>query len=361
VRYRIVIGAVVVALTTLAHAPAAAAQATLTITPECRFQTLTAVLVTITALAPNEQFTGSIAFEPVFTYGPFGLMADENGNFSVGVGAPEGAIERVVVSTSLGLRAELVAPCQAPPPPGPDLVPPILDLPQTIRVLPDGPDGTIVSYRARAFDDKDPAPRVECSPAAGSRFPIGTTTVTCTATDASGNSATKTFDVVVLGLPDDSRDWVLAQGSAGVDFVLSIQAGPQGESPEGVLFLGGSEYRPTCLRVEGNRATVGFAAQSPSSIPFIVASFLDGGETTGADRLLDFALPTSAVTSCPAPPAGAGQDIPVDDVRIHDAHPQPTTMDDCKDGGWSNFAGFKNEGDCVSFVATGGKNPPAGT
>ena len=37
----------------------------------------------------------------------------------------------------------------------------------------------------------------------------------------------------------------------------------------------------------------------------------------------------------------------------------PTTKDQCKDTGWQNFSVFKNQGDCVSFVATGGKNPPA--
>jgi hypothetical protein len=31
---------------------------------------------------------------------------------------------------------------------------------------------------------------------------------------------------------------------------------------------------------------------------------------------------------------------------------------DCKNGSWRNFGVFKNQGDCVSFVATGGKNPP---
>jgi hypothetical protein len=34
-------------------------------------------------------------------------------------------------------------------------------------------------------------------------------------------------------------------------------------------------------------------------------------------------------------------------------------QEQCKNGDWRNFPGFKNEGDCVSFVATGGKNPPA--
>ena len=40
----------------------------------------------------------------------------------------------------------------------------------------------------------------------------------------------------------------------------------------------------------------------------------------------------------------------------------PKSKDDCKNGGWKNFTNpaFKNQGDCVSFVATGGKNPPNG-
>jgi len=38
---------------------------------------------------------------------------------------------------------------------------------------------------------------VSCSPASGSTFPVGTTTVTCTVTDAHGNTQTSTFDVIV--------------------------------------------------------------------------------------------------------------------------------------------------------------------
>ena len=34
----------------------------------------------------------------------------------------------------------------------------------------------------------------------------------------------------------------------------------------------------------------------------------------------------------------------------------PTTVQQCKNGGWQTFGAFKNQGDCVSFVATKGKN-----
>jgi hypothetical protein len=40
----------------------------------------------------------------------------------------------------------------------------------------------------------------------------------------------------------------------------------------------------------------------------------------------------------------------------------PTSADQCKKNGWKSFTGlaFKNQGDCVSYVATHGKNPPSG-
>ncbi len=39
----------------------------------------------------------------------------------------------------------------------------------------------------------------------------------------------------------------------------------------------------------------------------------------------------------------------------------PTSKAECKKGGWKSFStlGFKNQGDCVSYVATVGKNLPA--
>jgi hypothetical protein len=36
----------------------------------------------------------------------------------------------------------------------------------------------------------------------------------------------------------------------------------------------------------------------------------------------------------------------------------PTDKNQCKNGGWQTFGIFKNQGDCVSFITTGGTNPP---
>jgi hypothetical protein len=41
--------------------------------------------------------------------------------------------------------------------------------------------------------------------------------------------------------------------------------------------------------------------------------------------------------------------------------PMPTSASQCKNGGWAAWSDFRNQGDCVSFVTTGGANVPAGT
>ena len=58
-----------------------------------------------------------------------------------------------------------------------------------------------MNYDASANDPEDGPVATTCAPASGTTFAIGTTTVTCTATDAHGNGAAGTFDVTVAPLP----------------------------------------------------------------------------------------------------------------------------------------------------------------
>ncbi len=57
--------------------------------------------------------------------------------------------------------------------------------------------GAVVNYTAPTASDNCPGVGVVCTPAAGSFFPVGTTSVSCTATDATGNTATCGFTVTV--------------------------------------------------------------------------------------------------------------------------------------------------------------------
>ena len=80
-----------------------------------------------------------------------------------------------------------------------DTEPPVISCSTTITLFaPPGESGTTVTYPDPVITDNCPGSTFSCSPASGSFFPIGTTTVTCTATDESGNTSSCSFDVVVL-------------------------------------------------------------------------------------------------------------------------------------------------------------------
>ena len=63
------------------------------------------------------------------------------------------------------------------------------------------PTGANVSFTVTAIDACDPSPTVVSSPASGSFFLAGTNTVTCYAYDASGNTNTCSFLVMVDRAP----------------------------------------------------------------------------------------------------------------------------------------------------------------
>ncbi len=57
--------------------------------------------------------------------------------------------------------------------------------------------GAAVTFAPKVVDASDPNPVLTCAPASGTKFPIGTTNVTCTAKDKVGLSASVTFTVTV--------------------------------------------------------------------------------------------------------------------------------------------------------------------
>lgn len=66
-------------------------------------------------------------------------------------------------------------------------------------------DGARIEYTATATDPQDGALPVTCTPPSGSLFPVGTTTVTCSATDSAGNTGADTarFEVMEPVVPPD--------------------------------------------------------------------------------------------------------------------------------------------------------------
>jgi hypothetical protein len=179
----------------------------------------------------------------------------------------------------------------------------------------------------------------------------------------------------VAGAQAPSQDSAVGTGatiSTFGSFAFDARSDPSGGSPSGtaswelsVLHFEGSV---SCLGVSGNRAVIGIeidkAASSLNFADWFLTTVDGGPEGSGLDTF-------DAVPTFSAGLGRRGSDrllpgaclvIPVPvirgDIVVRDAPPVPTSKEQCKTGGWRNFPGFRSQGDCVSFLATGGRNPP---
>jgi hypothetical protein len=110
---------------------------------------------------------------------------------------------------------------------------------------------------------------------------------------------------------------------------------------------------PICISTNGSGTASASAAAGSSSID------VTSGPTNVYTRVtLPFTgeAETTTISFTSLTNFGCGG-ILIDNVSVELL---PTRTDECKNGGWQSDGVFKNQGDCVSFVATGGKNPPAG-
>ncbi len=80
----------------------------------------------------------------------------------------------------------------------PDLEAPALSLPSDFSVEATSASGATANYTASANDQVDGNVTVNCSPASGTAFSLGETTVNCSAIDQAGNSAAGSFQVTVV-------------------------------------------------------------------------------------------------------------------------------------------------------------------
>ncbi len=136
-----------------------------------------------------------------------------------------------------------------------DTTAPALDVPGDISVSTSDPTGRAVTFAdPSATDVVDPSPDVRCSHASGDHFDVGTTHVTCTATDDSGNPKTASFDVIVV-----------------------FEAPPPTEPPPPTHAASATWLEP----VAGGGTT--FEAHRGRTLPVKVRLFVDGDERTSGD------------------------------------------------------------------------------
>lgn len=97
-----------------------------------------------------------------------------------------------------------------------DTTPPAITLPGNLTATATSAAGAPVQFTATAADLVDGTVPVTCNHASGDTFALGTTTVTCTSTDAHQNTSTKSFTVTV----NYSWSGVLAPVTAGGTYHL---------------------------------------------------------------------------------------------------------------------------------------------
>ena len=91
-------------------------------------------------------------------------------------------------------------------------------MPADFSVTTGNATGRTVAYTLpTASDAVDPSPSVGCSRASGSFFAVGPTTVTCTATDASGHSSSASFRVTVTYVAPPANDEYSVMWGAPID------------------------------------------------------------------------------------------------------------------------------------------------
>jgi hypothetical protein len=87
-----------------------------------------------------------------------------------------------------------------------DTIPPSITVPSDALLNATSPAGAVFTFIVSATDDADPNVVASCAFPSGTVFPIGTTLNTCTAADASGNTATASFHVTVEGAAQQISD-----------------------------------------------------------------------------------------------------------------------------------------------------------
>jgi len=187
----------------------------------------------------------------------------------------------------------------SPPPPS-DTTPPVLsNVPQDVRVEANSPAGSVVHFSSpTATDNVDgPIANVACAPASGATFPLGTTTVTCSATDSSGNTGSASFPVSVV---DTTPPHLIPPGDRSV--YATTPAGIYDADEAANAFLGGytvfdlADPHPTVTNDAPNFFLVGV------TVVTFTARDASGNTSTAQARLDVRPMPEAGTTPPPLPP-----------------------------------------------------------
>ena len=141
--------------------------------------------------------------------------------------------------------------------------------------------------------------------------------------------------------------WNVAQSNIpGVPFTFQLQQTGTAVSGTATYDTGSGPVTGTVSGTEQNNQFDVIITWSATSAGHYTATVAPGQMTNG--NTYDVDQPSSTATWSATGPTGCSV---------------PTNKDQCKNGGWNNLTTaqgtpFKNQGDCVSYVASGGKSDP---
>lgn len=121
-----------------------------------------------------------------------------------------------------------------PAPPPSDTTPPELTLPGNLVREATGPGGAVVTFETSANDDISFITPTTNTPASGSTFPVGNTTVDVSASDEAGNTSTGSFTVTVVNMTNLLQNVSITPAGTGSP---SISGQVQGGPPNGQVIL----------------------------------------------------------------------------------------------------------------------------
>jgi hypothetical protein len=150
---------------------------------------------------------------------------------------------------------------------------PVVVVPDDITVEATGTAGSVVDFTASATDEQDTNVSVVCTPPSGSTFPIGVTTVQCTALDSAGLGSSADFAVTIvdttppiLTVPERRTVDATHPGGAAVDLGVSASdiadANPTIDCnpPSGATFaIGNTPISCVATDASGNSSSGGFS------------------------------------------------------------------------------------------------------
>lgn len=224
-----------------------------------------------------------------------------------------------------------------------DEVAPSINIPSDLTIEAEGPKGAPVTFTVSAADLIDPAPVINCRDAGDNEvtsgstiFVLGRTVVTCTAKDASGNSASGAFSVTVvdttpplLTLPE--KQVVEATGPSGAVATFVVAAR---DKVDGVAAV-------TCTDAAGKEVTPGVTVLPLGSAVVTCSAADAAGNAVSASFVVTVADTTAPSLSMPADqmveatgPGGAGATFFVSAADAVD--PAPTVI--CKDASGAHVA-----------------------